>query len=308
MNNIDNLKKNVQEKVFCWCEENPLSAKMLGAWILSDVIGIVATLIGALDVRVWYSQGQNGFFCSGLLISLIDICFAWFLFRRLNWARNIGLVMLGCAVGGGVWAAFGMFGGLDSFFHDILTLPVLACDCAAFWFLWHERHDPELPARKTAAVDWAVLAGWILLCGIAGVVMANNQPNDAAALEYMKRAAVDGGASAKKDLVEWMMENVEGMDKATARESVDEFIRQNKGQEDGKPTSFYKERQKRNNIKGTLGAIIGLLALIGWLCKKYGEMKNQSDEGTIETSSTNGTAENSDDGTTSSAGGCAVNG
>jgi len=58
MNNIDNLK-NVQEKIFRWCEENPLSAKMLGAWILSDVIGIVATLIGALDVRVWYKPGAE---------------------------------------------------------------------------------------------------------------------------------------------------------------------------------------------------------------------------------------------------------
>ncbi len=138
--------------------------------------------------------------------------------------------------------------------------------------------------------------------------MANNLPDESTALEYMKQAAVDGGASAKKDLAEWMVENVEGMDEATARESVDEFIRQSKAREDGKPTNFYKERQKRNNIKGVLGAIIGLLALIGWLCKKYDEMKSRTDEGTNEASSTSSTAENAEEGTTSSAGGAAVNG
>lgn len=44
MNNIDNLK-NVQEKVFRWCEANPLSTKMLVAWILSDMFAVSHTLV-----------------------------------------------------------------------------------------------------------------------------------------------------------------------------------------------------------------------------------------------------------------------
>ena len=284
MNNIDNLK-NVQEKVFRWCEANPLSTKMLVAWILSDMFAVSHTLVGSLDVRMWYSLVQGGYFSSGMLAALLDAAFAYFLFRRLKWARIVGMVIAGCAVGSGVWQLFGcIFGGLDSFVCDILlSVLMLCCDCAAFLYLWQEMHDPGIPSQKTAAHDWAALAGYVVLSVAAGIVILNKQTSDAEAIEYMKQAAVEGGASARSEFVEWVMENNEGIDKKSAREAVEGFIEESKAESEAAKDTVrgrLKARKDGKNLRGTvflyLFALLGPFIVLGWGLNKYGVYKKSA--------------------------------
>ena len=299
MDNRQEVPVRCLERAFRWCEENPTMATAVGAWVLSDLFAAAATLAGSLDVCVWYGQGVAGFFGFGVLTALADICFAWLLVRGLGWARIVGLVLLGWSLGTGVWGLLCLFGGLDNFFYDILfPLIMLVCDGVAFCCILREHCNPAQPAQKTAVLDWMVFAGYIFLCVVGAVVMVVNLPDDDELLDNMKQAAVEDGASAKKDLAAWLTENVEDMDEDSARESVEEYIQEAKAEQkaiEQKSKKTHNALQQRKNMRGKiflyLFALFGPFALGGWFLNKY-EAYKKGKSGTGEQVAENSPEEN----------------
>lgn len=282
--------KAIMDKIFSWCDENPTMAMIVAAWLMGDLFAVSATLIGATDVCVWYGEGSESFFCSGIMLAALDAFTVWFLIRRLKWWQILCLVFLGFACIRSIWSLFSMFGGLDNFWYEILDLPILVCSGLAFALLLGEVRNPEKPVQKTAAQDWIALAGLILLSFCVGICWGNMMEDDEKTDEYMRQAAIEGGASAKRDLADWVMENNEGVSKEEAREAVEDFIRESKEEaEQEKLTSLGRVRairnanEERKNMRGLVFlyvlAIIGPFVIAGWFCKKYDEYKKNGSEG-----------------------------
>ena len=282
--------KTITDRIFRWCEENPTMAMIVAAWLMGDVFTVSATLIGATDICVWYREGNSSFFFSNMMFAALDACLVWFLVRRLKWGQILGLIGLGFDCACSIWALFSMFGGLDNFWYEILDLPILACSGFAFFLLLGELQKPEKPMRKTAVQDWAALGGYILLSFFAGLYWVNLMESDEKTTAYMVQAAVKGGASAKSDFVDLVMENNEGISKEEAREEVESFIRESKEESEHEkhtPLGRFRENMKakkdRSYTRGLVFlyffAIIGPFVLAGWVCNKYDEYKKNGSDG-----------------------------